>query len=131
MTAMRVKAFDHLVLNVEDVERSLGFYTGLLGLAPVRLAEWRAGQVPFPSVRITAESVIDLVDGPRGESNVDHICLTVEPLDWDEVIASGSFTVLQGPVARFGARGTATSVYVQDPDGNTVELRWYPQDAAV
>ncbi|MET9410130.1 VOC family protein [Streptomyces sp. NPDC002935] len=127
---MRVKAFDHLVLNVEDVERSLGFYTGLLGLAPVRLAEWRAGQVPFPSVRITAETIIDLVDGPRGESNVDHICLTVEPLDWDEVIASGSFTVLDGPVDRFGARGTATSVYVQDPDGNTVELRWYPQDAA-
>ncbi|MFD9465122.1 VOC family protein [Streptomyces sp. NPDC060027] len=127
---MRVKAFDHLVLNVADVERSLGFYTGLLGLAPVRLAEWRAGQVPFPSVRITAETIIDLVDGPRGESNVDHICLTVEPLDWDEVIASGSFTVLQGPVARFGARGSATSVYVQDPDGNTVELRWYPQDAA-
>ncbi|MGW3666953.1 VOC family protein [Streptomyces sp. NPDC005141] len=127
---MRVKAFDHLVLNVEDVERSLGFYTGLLGLAPVRLAEWRAGQVPFPSVRITAETIIDLVDGPRGESNVDHICLTVEPLDWDEVIASGSFTVLQGPVARFGARGTASSVYVQDPDGNTVELRWYPQDTA-
>ena len=130
MTTLRVKAFDHLVLNVEDVERSLGFYTGFLGLAPVRLAEWRAGQVPFPSVRITAESIIDLVDGPRGESNVDHICLTVEPLDWDEVIASGSFTVLQGPVGRFGARGTATSVYVQDPDGNTVELRWYPQDAA-
>lgn len=130
MTSMRVKAFDHLVLNVEDVERSLGFYTGLLGLAPVRLAEWRAGQVPFPSVRITAETIIDLVDGPRGESNVDHICLTVEPLDWDEVIASGSFTVLQGPVARFGARGTASSVYVQDPDGNTVELRWYPQDTA-
>ncbi|MER5474130.1 VOC family protein [Streptomyces sp. NPDC002685] len=127
---MRVKAFDHLVLNVEDVERSLGFYTGLLGLAPVRLAEWRAGQVPFPSVRITAETIIDLVDGPRGESNVDHICLTVEPLDWDQVIASGSFTVLDGPVDRFGARGTATSVYVQDPDGNTVELRWYPQDAA-
>lgn len=130
MTALRVKAFDHLVLNVEDVERSLGFYTGLLGLAPVRLAEWRAGQVPFPSVRITAETIIDLVDGPRGESNVDHICLTVEPLDWDEVIASGSLTVLEGPVARFGARGSATSVYVQDPDGNTVELRWYPQDAA-
>ncbi|WP_328554580.1 MULTISPECIES: VOC family protein [unclassified Streptomyces] len=126
---MRVKAFDHLVLNVEDVERSLGFYTGLLGLAPVRVAEWRRGQAPFPSVRVTAETVIDLVGQSRGESNVDHICLTVEPLDWDEVIASGTFTVLQGPVERFGARGTATSVYVQDPDGNTVELRWYPQDA--
>lgn len=128
--SLRVKAFDHLVLNVEDVERSLAFYTGLLSLEPVRVAEWRAGKAPFPSVRITPESIIDLVGRPRGESNVDHICLTVDPLDWDEFIASETFTVLEGPVDRFGARGTATSVYVQDPDGNTVELRWYPQDAA-
>jgi len=127
--SLRVKAFDHLVLNVEDVERSLDFYTGLLGLEPVRVAEWRARKIPFPSVRISPESIIDLVSRPRGESNVDHICLTVEPLNWDEFIASGAFTVLEGPVDRFGARGTATSVYVQDPDGNTVELRWYPQDA--
>ncbi|MFE1287716.1 VOC family protein [Streptomyces sp. NPDC058751] len=128
MTTLRVKAFDHLVLNVEDVERSLDFYTGLLGLEPVRVSEWRRGQAPFPSVRVTAETIIDLIAHARGGSNVDHICLTVEPLDWDQVIASGSFTVLEGPVERFGARGTATSVYVQDPDGNTVELRWYPQD---
>ncbi|MEU9140148.1 VOC family protein [Streptomyces sp. NPDC048404] len=128
MTALRVKAFDHLVLNVEDVERSLDFYTGLLGLEPVRVPEWRSGQAPFPSVRITAETIIDLIAHTPGGSNVDHICLTVEPLDWDQVIASGSFTVLEGPVERFGARGNATSVYVQDPDGNTVELRWYPQD---
>ncbi|MFD1273298.1 VOC family protein [Streptomyces kaempferi] len=128
---MRVRAFDHLVLNVGDVERSLDFYTGLLGLEPVRVAEWRASKVSFPSVRITPESIIDLVGRPRAGSNVDHICLTVEPLDWDEFITSGTFTVLEGPVDRFGARGTATSVYVQDPDGNTVELRWYPQDAAV
>ncbi|MER5749463.1 VOC family protein [Streptomyces sp. NPDC002088] len=126
----KVKAFDHLVLNVGDVERSLDFYAGLLGLDPVRVAEWRAGKIPFPSVRIAPETIIDLVSRPRGESNVDHICLTVEPLDWDEFIKSGTFTVLEGPVERFGARGTATSVYVQDPDGNTVELRWYPQDAA-
>ncbi|GII90548.1 VOC family protein [Sinosporangium siamense] len=126
---MRVKAFDHLVINVEDVERSLGFYNGLLGLEPVRLEEWRAGKAPFVSVRVTPDTIIDIVHGPRGESNVDHICLTVDPLDWDEVIASGAFTVLEGPVSRFGARGNAISVYVSDPDGNTVELRWYPQDA--
>lgn len=129
MTSVRVKAFDHLVLNVADVERSVEFYAGLLGLEPVRLAEWRAGKVPFPSVRVTPETIIDLVGRARGESNVDHICLTVEPLDWDEVIRSGTFDVLEGPVGRFGARGSATSVYVRDPDGNTVELRWYPEDA--
>ncbi|MFE0464158.1 VOC family protein [Kitasatospora sp. NPDC058965] len=127
---MRVKAFDHLVLNVADVERALAFYTGPLGLEPVRVAEWRAGTAPFPSVRITAETIIDLVAKPRLESNVDHLCLTVDPLDWQEVVDSGTFTVLEGPVPRFGARGTAMSLYVQDPDGNTVELRWYPADAA-
>jgi catechol 2,3-dioxygenase-like lactoylglutathione lyase family enzyme len=128
---MRVVDFDHLVLNVADVERALGFYCGPLGLAAMRVEEWRAGTVPFPSVRVNERTIIDLVSKPRGESNVDHICLVVEPLDWQEVIDSGAFTVLEGPVRRFGARGDATSVYVADPDGNTVELRWYPQDVAV
>lgn len=128
---LRVKAFDHLVLNVADVDRALDFYTGFLGLEPVRVLEWRAGEAPFPSVRITPETIIDLVGRPRGESNVDHICLTVAPLDWDAFLASlpTGIPVLTGPVPRFGARGSATSVYLQDPDGNTIELRWYPQDA--
>jgi catechol 2,3-dioxygenase-like lactoylglutathione lyase family enzyme len=125
---LRIKDFDHLVLNVTDVERSLAFYTGPLGLEPVRVEEWRAGKVPFPSVRVTPSTIIDLFSRPRGESNVDHICLVVDPLDWQQVIDSGRFTVLDGPVPRFGARGDAQSLYVQDPDGNTVELRWYPQD---
>jgi catechol 2,3-dioxygenase-like lactoylglutathione lyase family enzyme len=129
---MRVIAFDHLVLNVADVERSLAFYTGPLGLEPVRVEEWRDGKAPFPSVRVSPTTIIDLVetpvDGERG-SNVDHICLVVEPLDWQQVVDSGVFTVLDGPGERFGARGTAVSLYVEDPDGNTVELRWYPQNA--
>ncbi|WP_424891373.1 VOC family protein [Streptomyces sp. XH2] len=128
---MRVIAFDHLVLNVADVERSLAFYTGPLGLDPVRVDEWRAGRAPFPSVRISPTAIIDLVERDRGDaaaSNVDHICLAVEPLDWQTVIDSGVFTVVDGPGRRFGARGNAESLYVLDPDGNTVELRWYPQD---
>ncbi|MFE3663369.1 VOC family protein [Streptomyces sp. NPDC059164] len=125
---VRVKDFDHLVLNVGDVEKALAFYCGPLGLEPVRVEEWRAGKVPFPSVRVSPTTIIDLLDRPRGESNVDHICLVVDQLDWQEVIASEVFTVKEGPVSRFGARGSATSVYVIDPDGNTVELRRYPQD---
>lgn len=125
---MQITGFDHLVVNVTDVERSLTFYRDVLGLAPVRVDPWRAGQVPFPSVRVSPDTVIDLVRRPRGEANVDHFCLVVAPLDWAEVIASGRLTVVEGPVGRFGARGEATSVYVRDPDGNTIELRWYPGD---
>jgi catechol 2,3-dioxygenase-like lactoylglutathione lyase family enzyme len=130
VSAVRVTGFDHLVLNVSDVERALDFYCDVLGLAPVRVDEWRAGKVPFPSVRVSTETIIDLVRRDRGESNVDHFCLVVEPLDWQRVVDSGVFTVLEGPVSRFGARGSATSLYVRDPDGNSVELRWYPQDVA-
>ena len=124
---MRVIGFDHLVLNVGDVDRSLAFYCGPLGLEPVRVDEWRAGTAPFPSVRVSPTTIIDLVHGERGGANVDHLCLVVEPLDWQQVVDSGVFTVVSGPGPRFGARGTAESLYVQDPDGNTVELRWYPE----
>ncbi|WP_202232057.1 VOC family protein [Actinacidiphila reveromycinica] len=122
---MRVTGFDHLVLNVADVERSLRFYCGTLGLAPVRVEEWREGRAPFPSVRVSAETIIDLVAHERAGSNVDHFCLVVEPLDWAEAAASGGLDVVEGPGPRFGARGTATSVYVRDPDGNVIELRYY------
>ncbi|HVV19592.1 MAG TPA: VOC family protein [Pseudonocardiaceae bacterium] len=127
---MKVKGFDHLVLNVTDVEKSLEFYTGPLGLTAERVDEWRAGTLPFPSVRVNEATVIDLFAKSRGESNVDHFCLVVEPLDWQEVVGSGTFDVLEGPVPRWGARGQAQSIYVRDPDGNTIELRWYPQDSA-
>ncbi|MGW2401572.1 VOC family protein [Kitasatospora sp. NPDC001664] len=125
---MRVKGFDHLVLNVGDVERSLAFYTETLGLEGVRVEEWRAGKVSFPSVRVSEGTIIDLFVRPREASNVDHFCLVVDPLDWQEVIDSGALDVIDGPDGRFGARGDAQSVYLKDPDGNTVELRWYPQD---
>ncbi|WP_328537926.1 VOC family protein [Streptomyces sp. NBC_00344] len=131
---MRVIGFDHLVLNVADVERSLAFYCGPLGLEPVRVDDWRSGKAPFPSVRVSPATIIDIVRGARGSgtprgANVDHLCLVVEPLDWQQVIDSGELTVVDGPGRRFGAQGTAQSVYVQDPDGNTIELRWYPQNA--
>ena len=126
MRAMvRVRAFDHLVLNVTDVERSLAWYVGELGLEALRVDEWRAGQVFFPSVRVSDDTIIDLLQVDRTGSNVDHLCLVVEPVDLDELAASGRFEVVSGPGPRWGARGEGTSLYVLDPDGTTVELRHY------
>ncbi|XTZ14011.1 VOC family protein [Micromonospora echinospora] len=124
---LRVTAFDHLVVRVHDVDRALDFCCGRLGLEPVRVAEWRAGTAPFPSVRVSAETIIDLVRRD-GTSTLDHLCLVVEPLDRQAVVGSGRFDVVDGPGPRFGARGDGESLYVHDPDGNTVELRCYPQD---
>jgi catechol 2,3-dioxygenase-like lactoylglutathione lyase family enzyme len=122
---LRVVALDHVVLDVADVERSLAFYCDELGLAPERVDEWRRGEVLFPSVRIDAHTIIDLLAAPRTGENADHLCFVVEPVDLDAIKASGRFEVVDGPAVRFGARGNGTSLYVKDPDGNTVELRHY------
>lgn len=130
--ALEVIGFDHLVLVTPDVERSLRFYHEELGLPTERVELWRAGEVPFPSVRVDATTVIDLLygetdvdlaNGQRG--NVDHLCLVVAPTDLAGVAASGRFVVVEGPARRWGAQGIATSLYVLDPDANVVELRCY------
>lgn len=122
---MRVVGLDHLVIDVADVERSLAFYVGELGLEPVRVDEWRRGEVLFPSVRVDPTTIIDLLATAPTGRNVDHLCLVVEPLDLEALKASGRFTVVDGPGIRYGAQGDGTSLYVLDPDGNTVELRHY------
>lgn len=126
---LKVRGLDHIVLVVEDVERSLAWYTGDLGLAPVRVDEWREGQALFPSVRVDEGTIIDLVPTGgvpvSGRGNVDHFCLVIEPTDLSALKDSGRFTVVDGPGTRYGARGDGTSLYVKDPDGNIVELRHY------
>lgn len=123
---VRVIGFDHLVLVTPDPERLLGYYTQVLGMEGVRVDEWRRGEVPFPSVRVEPTTLIDLVKGERSGTNVDHICLVIEPTDLDALASSGRFDVARGPEDRlFGAQGFAASLYVRDPDGNVVELRSY------
>jgi len=122
---LHVTGLDHVVLNVADAERSLTFYCDELGLAPERVEEWRRGEILFPSVRVDASTIIDLLTAPRTGENADHLCLVVEPVDLDALRRSGRFEVIDGPATRFGARGNGTSLYVKDPDGNTVELRHY------
>jgi catechol 2,3-dioxygenase-like lactoylglutathione lyase family enzyme len=129
----RVTGLDHIVLLVEDVERSVAWYVDVLGLQAERLDEWRDGKVFFPSVRVSPTTVIDILAGgagdPRGDAsreqkNVDHFCLVVAD-DVAELARSGRFNVVDGPDRRWGAQGDATSIYVTDPDGNVVELRAY------
>jgi catechol 2,3-dioxygenase-like lactoylglutathione lyase family enzyme len=120
-----VIGFDHVVLNVSDVELSLAFYCDQLGLAGERVEEWRKGEVPFPSVRVSDATIIDILAAPRTGENADHICLVVEPMDFEALKESGPLDIVAGPASRFGARGIATSIYLRDPDHNLVELRYY------
>ena len=122
---MRVTDIDHIVLNCADVEKELAWWRDELGLAPLRVDEWRRKEVPFVSVRVNAGTIIDLFEAARSGENLNHVALTVEDVDLDALAASGRFDVIGGPSRLFGARGTGTGLYVRDPEGNVVELRTY------
>ncbi len=101
------------------------FYCHDLGLEALRVEQWRREEVPFPSVRVNATTIIDLLCATRQGENADHFCLVVEATDFDALRDSGRFDVLEGPVQRYGAQGEGTSLYIRDPDHNLVELRHY------
>lgn len=122
---MRVTGIDHVVLRSTDVEGAVAWYHDHLGLEVERLAKWRAGEVLFPSLRLSDITVIDVLSGERTGTNVDHIAVVVDDVDLDELATSGRFEVIRGPMNLWGARGQGRGLYVRDPDGNMVELRTY------
>ena len=132
---LKVVEMDHIVLRVKDVERAIQFYIGVLGLAPFRVEQYRAGEVPFPCARVNDHTIIDLFpfpdqepvgDGPR---NLDHYCLVIEPTDLvqlaEDLGQRGVTIVSDGPAQRSGAQGQGNSIYIKDWEGNNIELRHY------
>jgi len=128
---------DHIVLNVEDDEKMIGFYSKVLMLATERLEEYRAGKVPFPSVRMNSETIIDLFPknmwqkssaNGNGHNNLNHFCLSLSKKTWEDLLERlnvNNVDIEEGPVPRWGARGTGTSIYFRDPEGNLIEARYY------
>jgi catechol 2,3-dioxygenase-like lactoylglutathione lyase family enzyme len=121
-----VLGLDHLVLRCRDVEATLAWYQQVLGLAGERVEQWRSGTVPFPSVRVDATTIIDLIGGldVAGAGHLDHLCLVVSAADVAAIRAAGELVIVEEG-QRFGAQGVASSIYVRDPDGLLVELRAY------
>jgi glyoxylase I family protein len=124
---LKIRAIDHLVLRVRDIDAMRRFYCEVLGAEHVA---WRP-TLGMSHLRVGA-ALIDLVVGESsGGRNMDHFCLRVEPFDQDAILAHlASHGVAVGEVARrFGAEGNGISIYVTDPEGNVVELKG-PSDGA-
>ena len=123
---------DHIVLRVVDKAAMLAFYTDILGC----ILDWDRPELGLTHVRAGA-SLIDLVtiDGKLGRlggaapgreaRNLDHFALAIRPFDEAAIrahlAAHGVAIVEEGE--RYGADGDGTSLYIQDPEGNTVELK--------
>lgn len=130
-------SMDHIVLNVDDDEKMIAFYSKVLMLPTERLDEYRSGQVPFPSVRLNKDTIIDLFPkklwqesarAGEGHENLNHFCLALSKENWQGLLRrlrDHAVPIEVGPVPRWGAHGTGTSVYFRDPEGNLIETRYY------
>jgi glyoxylase I family protein len=138
MPPFALKQIDHVVLRVRDRDASLRFYCDVLGCALDKVQE----AIGLWQVR-AGTSLIDLVPldgvlgkiggaGPEKEGrNVDHFAIQIAPFDEDAIrayLATHNVTITDSG-RRYGAEGDGPSIYILDPDGNSVELKGPPAPA--
>jgi glyoxylase I family protein len=137
---VRIREIDHLVIRARDAERLARFYGEVLN-CPIERRQDEIGLIQLRAGR----SLIDIVpvDGKLGRKggaapgadghNMDHLCLRVEPWDAQALLAHlRAHGVDPGDIAqRYGAEGEGPSIYLSDPEGNTIELKGPPETPAV
>ena len=125
---IEAQSIDHLVLTVADIERSVSFYSQVLGMKRIEFGEGRVA-LAFGNQKINLH--------PKGDEVKPHANLPTTGSADLCIIVSQSVDVVQaelerqgvvpelGPVKRTGASGEIESIYVRDPDKNLVEIARY------
>jgi catechol-2,3-dioxygenase len=133
MQIIEVAGIDHIVLRTTKLDEMLFFYNGVLGCTVERetspemgLTQLRAGSALIDLVRVDSE--LGKLGGgapSKTENNLDHFCLQLKKISEEDIKSYlGSNGISVGEFAdRYGAQGTGRSIYIKDPEGNTVELR--------
>ena len=129
-SAVRVMGLDHVVLRVADIDRAIAFYEAVLGLH----VERRLAEIGLVQLR-AGTAMIDLVPRTEDEDmgrNMDHFAIRIAEMDVPVLTAHlKRHGIDAGDVRRrYGAEGYGSSIYITDPDGNTVELKGPPETAA-
>ena len=127
---VRIAGLDHVVLRCARLHETMAFYVDVLGCIPERevpgigLHQLRAGRALIDLVPVGSRlGGAEPPDPARG--NMAHFCLCIEEPDW-EALASHlreHGIACEPPETRYGAGGYGPSIYVTDPEGNTVELK--------
>jgi catechol 2,3-dioxygenase-like lactoylglutathione lyase family enzyme len=123
---------DHLILMVNDRQKSIEFYTRILGLA------YEGEREPFSVIRVTPDMTLQLA--PWGTKGGEHLAFAMPRAEFDEVFARirdagieygdsfHSVGNMRGPGDEPGAKGPGKAIYLFDPNKHLIEIRHY--DAA-
>lgn len=122
---------DHIILAVNDVAKSIEFYTGILGLT------YEGKREPFSVIRVTPEFTIQMA--PWGSKGGEHLAFAMSRSEFEDVFRrireagieyGDSFHAvgnMQGPGDEDGSRGPGKALYFFDPSRHLIEIRYYDQ----
>ena len=125
---MKVNALDHLVLTVTDLERTIRFYTKILGMEEITFGNNRKA-LGFGDQKINLHEYGKEFE-PKAKKpcpgSADLCFISTTPIqEWQTFLVSNGIPIEEGPVKRTGAKGTIHSIYIRDPDGNLIEISNY------
>jgi catechol 2,3-dioxygenase-like lactoylglutathione lyase family enzyme len=133
---MKITNADHTNWRVREVGRSPGFYRDVLGLEPFGLEEYERGEHPLVSLRVTPGFILHLRPDPTFEpvatGGYDHLALVVEdtnPEALAEYLTDAGVEIESTYRNVIGARGSGQALYVRDPDGYLIELKFYDTES--
>lgn len=125
---MQIQNIDHIVLTVTDIEKTIEFYTHILGFQVVTFGDNRKA-LTFGNQKINLHQ-----KGHEFEPKAEHpttgsadLCF-ISTTDIHDVLAElkhKNIEIIEGIVDRTGALGKIKSVYFRDPDQNLIEISNY------
>ena len=127
-----LRGIDHVVIRVHQLAPMLNFYRDILGAclkkenADMGLYHLSIGSSMIDLVPVDGKLGLQGGAPPGREGhNVDHIAIKIFPFDGEKI---RKYLISQGvnseePVIRYGANGKGPSIYIEDPEGNGIELK--------
>src|SRR5258708_18063116 len=123
-----IDRIDHIVITAFDVERTLEFYSRVLGMEPITFAGGRRG-LAFGRQKINLHQAGREYEPKalkRTPGSIDLCFITETTLaDVAARLKACGVVIAEGPVEKTGALGPMMSVYFRDPDGNLIEVSNY------
>jgi catechol 2,3-dioxygenase-like lactoylglutathione lyase family enzyme len=129
-----VEAFDHIVINVRDVEASAAWYERVLGMTrivteprpgrPVTSMHFGRQKINLRPIKATQEQWFT---GKAVAPGSDDLCFLTKSTPQQVVahLTNCGVAIEEGPGEKSGAQGTLISVYCRDPDGSLIEISSY------
>jgi catechol 2,3-dioxygenase-like lactoylglutathione lyase family enzyme len=124
-------AIDHLILNVNELNPCIEFYVDVMGFK----FETSADDGPYTTIRVNDNFVLSLA--PYGTKQWEHLAFSMSREEFERTfervkergIPYGSswnnVGTNTGPGVESGARGSAATIYFEDPNKYLIEIRLY------